>query len=133
MFHLSHQCILKLLCNLYFFFFLNQPLYVTFYLGICLDHSCDILCYKIRTRLCSGYWSLLDSLTVANIVGFTKYQKSTKTISQSTTHANDAIFDYMTVYVIWYLVDAKKQIQAFATQTLTSRFSSTIQPAFRVF
>ncbi|CAH2057673.1 unnamed protein product, partial [Thlaspi arvense] len=43
------------------------------------------------------------TLSVANIVGFTKCQK-----------------------------DAKKQIQAFATQTLASRFSSTVQSALSV-
>ncbi|CAI0469818.1 unnamed protein product [Linum tenue] len=43
------------------------------------------------------------SLSIANIIGFTKCQK-----------------------------DAKKQIQAFATQTISSRFSSTLQSAFSV-
>ncbi|XP_043708008.1 Golgi apparatus membrane protein-like protein ECHIDNA isoform X2 [Telopea speciosissima] len=43
------------------------------------------------------------SLSIANIVGFTKCRK-----------------------------DAKKQIQAFASQTITSRLSSTIQSAFSV-
>ncbi|XP_055831534.1 Golgi apparatus membrane protein-like protein ECHIDNA [Solanum dulcamara] len=43
------------------------------------------------------------TLSVANIVGFTRCRK-----------------------------DAKKQLQAFATQTLTSRFSSTLQSAFSV-
>ncbi|KDP28298.1 hypothetical protein JCGZ_14069 [Jatropha curcas] len=43
------------------------------------------------------------SLSIANIIGFTKCRK-----------------------------DAKKQIQAFATQTIASRFSSTIQSAFSV-
>ncbi|KAM7275328.1 hypothetical protein ACFE04_017194 [Oxalis oulophora] len=43
------------------------------------------------------------SLSVANIIGFTKCHK-----------------------------DAKKQIQAFATQTIASRFSSTLQSAFSV-
>ncbi|KAI4378074.1 hypothetical protein MLD38_015611 [Melastoma candidum] len=43
------------------------------------------------------------TLSIANIVGFTKCQK-----------------------------DAKKQIKAFATQTIASRFSSTLQSAFSV-
>ncbi|XP_073038876.1 Golgi apparatus membrane protein-like protein ECHIDNA [Primulina eburnea] len=43
------------------------------------------------------------TLSIANIVGFTKCRK-----------------------------DAKKQLQAFATQTIASRFSSTIQSAFSV-
>ncbi|WMV35616.1 hypothetical protein MTR67_029001 [Solanum verrucosum] len=43
------------------------------------------------------------TLGIANIVGFTRCRK-----------------------------DAKKQLQAFATQTLTSRFSSTLQSAFSV-
>ncbi|GER43998.1 Golgi apparatus membrane protein tvp23 [Striga asiatica] len=43
------------------------------------------------------------TLSIANIVGFTKCRK-----------------------------DAKKQVQAFATQAITSRFTSTIQSAFSV-
>ncbi|KAL8130555.1 hypothetical protein V2J09_019710 [Rumex salicifolius] len=47
--------------------------------------------------------SVCLSLSIANIVGFTKCRK-----------------------------DAKKQLQQFATQTITSRFTSTIQSAFSV-
>ncbi|KAM7277287.1 hypothetical protein ACFE04_019153 [Oxalis oulophora] len=43
------------------------------------------------------------SLSIANIIGFTRCQK-----------------------------DAKKQLQAFAAQTITSRFTSTLQSAFNV-
>ncbi|MFS7967600.1 putative golgi apparatus membrane protein TVP23 [Helianthus anomalus] len=50
------------------------------------------------------------TLSIANIVGFTKCRKVTSILSG--------------------LCDAKKQIQQFASQTIANRFSSTIQSAF---
>ncbi|KAK4402109.1 Golgi apparatus membrane protein-like protein ECHIDNA [Sesamum angolense] len=72
-------------------------LYLTAYYGFLLYS----LLLGLKLIICLSFVCL--TLSIANIVGFTKCRK-----------------------------DAKKQLQAFATQTLATRFQSTIQSAFSV-
>ncbi|KAG4997406.1 hypothetical protein JHK82_028180 [Glycine max] len=75
----------------------------------CLDHEAVLwilLAIFSLIRLQADYLLVVGvclTLSIANIVGFTKCKK-----------------------------DAKKQIQQFASQTIASRFSSTLQSAFSV-
>lgn len=65
------------------------------------------------------------SLSIANIVGFTKCRKG-NTVIQNT--CNFAFF------FLIYLgsTDAQKQLQQFAQQTIASHVTSTIQSAFTI-
>ncbi|KAL0812872.1 hypothetical protein Bca101_069315 [Brassica carinata] len=58
------------------------------------------------------------SLNVANIIGFTKCKKERMHVHTLNRYTHSS------------LADAKKQFQQFASQTIASRFQSTVQSAF---
>lgn len=80
------------------------------------------------------------TLSIANIVGFTKCHKGNlKACSEqglnrllSVSHQRLPIIFCVLMSGYIFLSDAKIQFQQFATQTIASRFTSTVQSAFSI-